>query len=85
MYDESARLTGLAKEESDEEKKAELAARATALLRHAVRSESEPRINALLHNTEMDLLITPEDLDADPWALNCQNGTLDLRTLRQNP
>ena len=22
-----------------------------------------------------------EDLDADPWLFNCQNGTLDLRTM----
>lgn len=24
--------------------------------------------------------VCPEDLDQDPWLLNCQNGTIDLRT-----
>ena len=26
------------------------------------------------------LLLAPEGFDADPWLLNCQNGTVDLRT-----
>ncbi len=25
-------------------------------------------------------MVTPDDLDADPFLLNCANGTLDLRT-----
>jgi putative DNA primase/helicase len=28
---------------------------------------------------------TVDDLDADPWLLNCANGTLDLRTMQLSP
>ena len=28
---------------------------------------------------------TVRDLDADPWLLNCANGTLDLRTMKLSP
>ena len=31
------------------------------------------------------LAITPQELDRDPWLLNVQNGTLDLRTLEVRP
>lgn len=27
-----------------------------------------------------DIQVSPEELDANPWALNCANGVLDLRT-----
>lgn len=30
--------------------------------------------------TEQGIAITPEQLDTEPWLLNCNNGTLDLRT-----
>ena len=29
---------------------------------------------------EPDIPVQPEQLDRDPWLLNCKNGTLDLRT-----
>ena len=29
--------------------------------------------------------VTADDLDADPWLFNCQNGTLDLRTMELRP
>jgi putative DNA primase/helicase len=33
-----------------------------------------------LAGTEEGIVVTPDDLDADPFLLNCANGTLDLRT-----
>src|SRR5512135_408992 len=33
-----------------------------------------------LAGTEPGVAVAPELLDADPWLLNCRNGTLDLRT-----
>lgn len=34
---------------------------------------------------QADLAIEPDDLDRDPDLLNCNNGTLNLRTLRLSP
>ncbi len=34
-----------------------------------------------LAGTEREIVVTPDDLDADPFLLNCRNGTLDLRTM----
>jgi putative DNA primase/helicase len=53
-----------------------------ALLKHAVRSESEARLKAMiaLAQSEPGIPVAPEDLDADPLLLCCPNGTLDLRT-----
>jgi putative DNA primase/helicase len=52
------------------------------LIEHAVRSEAEPRIRAMitLAESEREVAIEPEQLDADPFLLTCLNGTLDLRT-----
>ncbi len=45
-------------------------------------SESESRLRALvaLAATERPVVVLPERLDADPWALAVLNGTVDLRT-----
>src|SRR5262249_16756302 len=47
----------------------------------AVKSESASRIEAMvrLARSEKGIPVTPPELDADPWLLNCPNGTLDLR------
>jgi putative DNA primase/helicase len=39
----------------------------------------------MLKLAQAELAITPEQLDADPWLLNCLNGTLELRTLALRP
>lgn len=46
----------------------------------AYRSESEAKLNAMisLARTEPGIPATPEQLDADPWAFNVLNGTIDL-------
>lgn len=53
-----------------------------ALANHAKSSEAKGRIEAMisLARSEAGIAVTPEELDADPWALNVPNGTLDLRT-----
>jgi putative DNA primase/helicase len=44
-------------------------------------SESVARLNAMvdLAKTEWGIPVMPDQLDTDPWVLNCLNGTLDLR------
>jgi putative DNA primase/helicase len=50
------------------------------LAQHATRSEAEARIRAMLELAKSEEPISSEDLDARPWLLNVQNGTIDLRT-----
>jgi len=52
-----------------------------AFAEHAMRSEGESRIRAMiaLAKTEPKIPVRPDDLDADPWVLNLLNGTFDLR------
>ncbi len=56
--------------------------RRKAIAKHAVASEAEPRIRraiTLAQHLEQ-LVIHPDDLDADPYVLNTLNGIVDLRT-----
>lgn len=50
----------------------------------ATRSESEKSINAMisLARSEPSIVITPAELDTNPYQLNCLDGTIDLRTGR---
>lgn len=52
------------------------------LERLARRGESSAGIAGALTlaSTEPEVAVSPDDLDADPFLLNCSNGTLDLRT-----
>jgi putative DNA primase/helicase len=52
------------------------------LVNHAKRSEARARIADALHLARPFLSVRPEELDADPMLLNCENGTVDLRTGR---
>ena len=54
----------------------------TELAKHALRSQSRGATEAMiaLAQSELPIPITPDELDADPWLLNVENGTLDLRT-----
>jgi hypothetical protein len=56
--------------------------RQKALTRHALRSQAEARIKAMIElaKSEPGIPVTPDQFDRDPWLLNVQNGTLDLRT-----
>jgi putative DNA primase/helicase len=53
-----------------------------ALVRHWERSQHAARLAAMVSvaSTEPGIPITIDRLDADPWSLNCANGTVDLRT-----
>jgi putative DNA primase/helicase len=57
------------------------------LLKHALRSESAPRIRAMLDlaRTEPELSTVPRDLDANPWLFNVENGTVNLKTGQLKP
>ena len=53
-----------------------------ALLVHARKSSSRPEIKNMiaLAQSEYGMVIHTKELDSDPWLLNCQNGTVDLKT-----
>lgn len=61
--------------------------RAAELAEWAVKSESAHRLNAMidLARSEPGIPVVPEELDRDPWLLNCLNGTVDLRTGKLRP
>jgi P4 family phage/plasmid primase-like protien len=65
----------------NEEKNARLNA-IKKILGWALKSEGAPRLNAMVELTrsERGIPILHEQLDANPWLLNCPNGTIDLRT-----
>lgn len=51
-------------------------------------SESRAKLNSMIDLAQSLVPVFPEDLDADPWLLNVQNGIVDLRTgdlLPHNP
>ena len=51
-----------------------------AIVQHATASETARRISALLMlaSSDEDVIVRPDQLDADPMALNVANGTVDL-------
>lgn len=60
---------------------------AKKLTKWAHKSESRGKRGAMvdLFTSEQGISITPDVLDRDPWLLNCENGTLDLRTCTLRP
>lgn len=56
--------------------------RRQALAKHAARSESAPRIRAMveLARNHASIRVELDALDADPWLLCVRNGVVDLRT-----
>jgi putative DNA primase/helicase len=48
----------------------------------AKQSLSETKIRAMIElaKSEPGIPVVPGELDTDPWTLNCENGTVDLRT-----
>lgn len=52
------------------------------------KSEQAASISAMLSlagDTDDDVKVSVEELDVDPWVLNCKNGTVDLKTGRLRP
>ena len=59
-----------------------------ALTKHALETERRAaRIAAMidLARSELGIAVQPEQLDCDPWLLNVQNGTIDLRSGKLRP
>ncbi len=50
------------------------------LAKHAMRSEAEARIQAMISLAKSEVPIMPQALDASPWLLNTTNGTVNLKT-----
>jgi putative DNA primase/helicase len=59
----------------------------TARAKHALKSEADARLTAMvsLARSELTIPVRPNDLDTDPWLLNVLNGTVDLRTGELRP
>ncbi len=57
-------------------------ARAKEIAKWAGRSQAKDRIQAMisLAQSEPGIPVKIEELDSDPWLLNVENGTIDLRT-----
>ena len=79
---EVATLFDDVKQAADDAAREKAQKRAVARMRHAQRSQGQPRLDALLTcaSTEPELVIHADALDADAWLLNTPTGTIDLRT-----
>lgn len=73
IYSEASSVTGT--DQAAETRRKELSA-------WARRSEARERRSAMIElaQSERRIPVLPEQLDANPWSLNCLNGVLDLRT-----
>jgi putative DNA primase/helicase len=62
-------------------------ARRKAIFAHASKSESAPRLSAMvsLAAEREHIPVFATSLDSDSWLLNCLNGTIDLRTGKLKP
>jgi putative DNA primase/helicase len=75
-----------AKELTDEMKRCAAAepdaTKATRLFKWALQSQNAAKIRSMvdLAKSEPEVEIEDDQLDADPWLFNCENGTLELRT-----
>ena len=85
-WDFGAKVMSLAKEtvrnilreaadEKDDDRRKEL-------IKHAVRSESDAKLTAMvsLAQSEPGIPVQSKELNSNPWLFNCLNGTVDLRT-----
>jgi putative DNA primase/helicase len=86
--DDQGRIVELCKQTAlsiyDEAKRAEGEAQ-KAITRWALTSQGRDRLTAMAALAQPDVAVTPDDLDADGWLLNCSNGTVDLRTGQLQP
>lgn len=68
-----------------EDERAKNQAIADALRKWSKQCEMKPRIDAAFALLRKLLEVSPDAVDADPWALNVLNGTIDLRTGELRP
>ncbi len=52
---------------------------------HAMKTQSRAGRENMVALAKAELAAAPEDFDRDAWTLNCENGTLDLRTGELRP
>ncbi len=86
ILDKSARIKQLGKDVVRsiyaETKQASDSTERRDIANHAMKSESNRSLTAIVSLAESEVPISPDQLDQDPWLFNCLNGTLDLRTGR---
>ena len=86
MKDESGEIERMAKETAiaiyDEVKTTARSEDQKRLSDHARQSQLRAKLDAMVvvAETELDVLVSPKELDADPLLLNVENGTIDLET-----
>lgn len=66
-------------DEDGEESKSDFRNRLSSLLKFAIVSGNATRVRAMGELAQSDLSHRREELDADPWLLNVENGTIELR------
>ncbi|MBT6717017.1 MAG: hypothetical protein HOB18_05170 [Nitrospina sp.] len=66
VYQEASLATNL-----DDQKK---------VLKHALKSQERPRLAAMAYIAQHMVAVNQDELDSDPWLLNVENGTVDLKT-----
>lgn len=71
----------------DEEKKKALAAKADAAGKHWMKSQGSTRIDAISRQAKSlpGIPVSMEDFDTDPWLLNVENGTIELKSQTCRP
>ena len=57
----------------------------TNFYKHIGMSQSRNRIDAMIDLASSWMQIKADNLDADPWLLNCENGTIDLINSKLQP
>lgn len=85
MLVESGKTTAAARDADDGEKLVKAGAN---LAKHALASQRKERVAAMVHlapSVWSSLRADPRSFDADPWLLNVENGTVDLRTGELRP
>lgn len=76
-----------AKSQGETEEAEKLEKIAKAMEKFARKTESRGSIRAMIDLAMSDtrVIVRKDQLDADRWVINCQNGTLDLKTGRLHP
>jgi putative DNA primase/helicase len=61
--------------------------RAQSQLKWAISTQDAKRLDSMVKVTKVQaaVAVSPSQLDADPWVLNVENGTIDLRTGKLRP
>jgi P4 family phage/plasmid primase-like protien len=55
------------------------------LAQHAIASQSKSRLTAMIDLVKHLVPVNPEEFDANPWHINCRNGTIDLKQKKLLP